>query len=86
MTEAAAVPVWTTAARAASIFGIGERKIVALIQCGVVKGYQAKAEDDKRRPWMVDTRSLDGYHQSRAIEYQGEVERIAANVKRKLSR
>lgn len=74
-------PIWTTAGRAAPLFGLGEKRLVALIQAGDVVGYQAAPGDDARRSWYVDTRSLDAYHKLRSDEFQQEVGRIADKVR-----
>lgn len=78
--------VWTTAAKAAARYGIGEAKIKEMIQQGIFVGYQKSAEDDARRPWMVDVRSIDRYHLQQAMEYQGEVRRVLERVERRIRR
>ncbi|MBI5845720.1 MAG: hypothetical protein HZB23_13745 [Deltaproteobacteria bacterium] len=82
--EKALVPVWSTVAAAAPLFGMGERRVIELIRSGMVKGYQANQQDDARRSWWVDTRSLDRYHGDRAAQYQGEADLVAQDALRRM--
>lgn len=78
-------PLWTTAPVASKLFGLGEKRIVALIQSGEVLGYKAEKDIDKREAWYVSTESLCAWHNGHASKFQAAVNSAVEKAKRRRS-
>ncbi|MBI5843699.1 MAG: hypothetical protein HZB23_03415 [Deltaproteobacteria bacterium] len=80
----AAEPKWLRVREAARLYSLGEKRIVALIQAGAVRGY--KSAEDGRGTWFVNTESLDQWHRMQADNFQAVARGLQEKIKRRLAK
>lgn len=80
----AAEPKWLRVREAARLYALGEKRIVALIQAGAVRGY--KSAEDGRGTWFVSTASLDQWHRAQADNFQAVARGLQEKIQRCLAK